>query len=835
MLQRTSLVSGWTFAEKSWQDGAHHGLSELEWLPAEVPGHVHCDLVRNGVIGDPFERMQELGCRWVDEADFSYRLDFEAPADPRLPRRILRFEGLDTICTVWLDGEQVAEHDNMFLPLEIDVSDRLGPGKHELRVDFASALAVGRKRRQEYFAAEGLPPDTERFDERALVRKAQFMYGWDWGPRLVSAGLWRPVWLIEYQARLLDVHVQQAHLDDGSVRLTAKSQVEGSGTVWHWLEGEPAPKKDGLLAELSRPKLWYPNGLGAQPLLTLTSYLCPSDLDLGQDGGDPETLRMRLEAAADDIRTQRIGLRRIGLVRRADTWGESFELEVNGRALWALGANFIPHHSFPSLVSESALRRLLTQAKEKGFNLLRVWGGGLYESDLFYDLCDELGLLVWQDFPFACSYYPDTGVYREKVRVEARENVRRLRNHPSLALWCGNNENLTMRDNRWGERDRHPPRYFGEHLFDELLPSIVRELDPERPYIPTSPHGGEPSNCGGIGDQHYWDVWHGRGDWIHYRDSTARFCSEFGFASACSRQAFERILPDAGRDRARLHPIDLESLRDSYRDPVVRWHDKTGKGTQTFVDLVELHYPKSLNLDDWIYHSQLNQRDAIRAGVEHFRRSEFCKGALIWQLNDCWPVQSWALIDSLDQPKAAFYELARLFAPGLLSLVRQGSELSVWVVLDNQELSQQLRGKLTLSIYHLPAGQLLQQADAEVSLQVGERARALCHELGSVDPQPALAVARLGSLSAAMLLCEPKSLRLGLPAPLGVSLADGALVIETPTALVDLVLSDQNGCARFLDNALTFAQPGRYQCRYQGQARALKARSLAGVHPVILG
>ena len=845
-LRSTSLHDGWQFAEKSWQAqaapgasklaGARVGYSRLEWLPARVPGHVHLDLIENGVIAHPFERMQELGCQWVDEKDWSYRTRFSWQPSAELPRRVLRFEGLDTVCSVHLNDVEIGRHDNMFVPLELDVTGSLLEGENTLRVDFESAVRVGNARRAAYFAAEGVPSEVERFDERAFVRKVQCMFGWDWGPRLVSAGIWRPLQLLEFSARIGDVHVTQEHRSDGSVAVQVKSVAPPGTRVLHVWDGEPATG-DGCVVEIEEPALWQPHGLGQQPLFGLVSYLLPEAFEVSGLASDAAQARLQLEAAAFDVRRQRIGLRRLRLVREPDRFGESFELEANGRRFYAFGANWIPEHSFPSTITRGKLRQHLLAARRAGMNTLRVWGGGLYESDDFYELCDELGLVVWQDFPFACSYYPDGPEAQAAVAVEARHNIVRLRNHPSLGLWCGNNENLQMFQQRWGgDQGVHPSRYYGEHLYDRTLPELLRELDPGRSYTPTSPHGGDDCQSGGIGDQHYWDVWHGRGDWPHYRDSTARFSSEYGFASAASLAAFRQIFP-APSSSAPAHeaaPLELPQLRGAFRDPIVRWHDKTLKGYETFVGYVELHYPPSRTLQDWIYYSQLNQRDALRFAIEHYRRSEFCKGSLIWQLNDCWPVQSWALEDSLGEPKPALVALQRLYASGLLSLVREGSRVELWGVLDNAPSGAELTGAVQVWAVSLHSGQVLGNWSAGVRVASGERKALLSFDVASL-PSQTLLLAQLGELQAWTLLCEPRELTLPPPAPLQLSLdGDGQLTLRSPGPLVDLWLTDEAGARSCGQNLLTLPGAQTACVHYSGSGRGLAARSLAGDHALVL-
>jgi beta-mannosidase len=813
-MRTRSFNTGWEFAAPSWLDATGScgklGFSSLEWLPARVPGHVHLDLIRHGIIADPSEGRAELGCQWVDESSWVFRKRFQFSRDAALPRQLLRFAGLDTVCRVWLNGEQLAAHDNMFVPLELELTGKLREGENELRIEFESAARIGRERRARYLAQEGMPDDVARFDERAFVRKAQYMFAWDWGPRLVSAGIWRDVSLIEFAARLLDVRALQKHLPGGDVELRFESQIEGRGQVVHRVEGLSSPVPDGQSVRLTQPELWWPRGLGAQRLYRVESYLLP-------EGAAPSEA---YAARALDLRSQRIGLRTLQLLRERDAQGESFEFQVNGRRLWAVGANWIPDHSFPSAVDRARLRAQLERALDMNMNMLRIWGGGVYESDDFYELCDELGLLVWQDFPFACSYVPDGEAEQAVLRTEGEANIRRLRNHPSLALWCGNNENLTMWHSKWGRPAPQPPRYYGEKLYDGTLPQLVQHLDPERPYVASSPIGGENANDGDIGDQHYWDVWHGRGDWKHYKDSTARFASEFGFASAPGRAAWRRIF-------AR----DPEGLQRDVRDPLARWHDKTGKGYDTYLGYVELHYPASRDLEELTYYSQLNQRDALRFGIEHFRRSKGCRGSLIWQLNDCWPAQSWAVLDSEGGYKAAAYELRRLYAPALISLEHEvGQErLAVWAMLDNAQVAAQ--GQLVLEVRRTSDGQVLERSSAALELQPGERRVAL--EL-RVDKWPAaetFVVASFLGSSTFRLLCEPRDARLSAPR-LSVSHHAQGLLLETDRPVFDLFLWDPEDHFQPLDNFLSLPGAGHCLLRGSGDFRRLVARSLAGRHPV---
>jgi len=807
VLRTTLIDSGWQFSASSWLESpGWYGYSKLEWLPAQVPGHVHLDLVDNGVIADPFQRQFELGSAWVDEEDFFYKTEFDYTPDPTLPRVELRFSGLDTVCSIELNAQPLATHDNMFVPLSLDVTDRLLAGKNQLLIRFESAARVGRERRARYLEQEGLPDSVLHFEERAFVRKAQYMFGWDWGPRLVSCGIWDKVELLQFAARIHDVHVAQQHAPDGSVELRFSSRFEGPGRMIHWLEGVAEPIRDGDSIRLANPELWWPAGLGSQRLYTVRSQL------LGASAAG-DTLS---DQDVHDRREFRIGLCSTRLLQEPDEFGESFQFEVNGRKIWAAGANWIPDSSFPARITREQVRAQVQRARDMNMNMLRVWGGGLYESEDFYDACDEFGLLVWQDFPYGCCYYPDDEGTQALARAEAEVAVRRLRNRASLAFWCGNNENLTMFQEKWTDSKRHPPRYYGAPIYEEVLSRVVAELDPGRSYLPTSPWGGERANGGGVGDQHYWDVWHGRGDWTHYDESTARFASEFGFAAAPGLATWSRMLP--GIEAVLEQPL---------RHPVARWHDKTRKGYDTFIGFVELHYPASTSLGDWLYFSQLNQRDALRHGIEHFRRSRFCKGSLIWQLNDCWPVQSWAVLDAAAEYKAAAYELRRLYGATLLSLERQGDTFRLWLIRDNAPGA--VRGTVELAVHSLSDGRRLANEQQTLEIENGERKLALELDVSRFPAANTLVMASFLGQTTFRLLSEPKAAQLVAPS-LRARVEASQLIVESDVPLVDFYVWDEQGNAHFTDNFVTLASPGQIKLPFRGSLKALRARSLQGHH-----
>jgi beta-mannosidase len=705
---RQRIDTGWRVREAATPHTPEH--NRLTWLPAQVPGHVHLDLMRAGVIPDPFQRMQERDVAWVSESDWEYETTFTV-AEPTPSDAFLRFLGLDTVAEITLNGELLGNTDNMFVPQEFPVGGKLRAGENHLSVKFQSGTRVGRERLAAWsdpeLDSDKFPGNWDWWAARSFVRKAQYMYGWDWGPVLPSCGLWRPVELIYVPtARLGDWKYDVEFTEDGKAIVTVEAAVERSqdakdmpltftanfSSVGNLEEDffedalpspvsvtvAPSENRATVSVTLDQPRRWHSAGMDADDshpsLYTLEMVLTEGDNDV------------------DDIIAS-IGLRTIELIREPDSdgKGEGFKFRVNGHDVFAKGANWIPEDSFPSrLVNDAGgtdstgvdrVRQRIEDACNAGFNMLRVWGGGLYESEHFYEICDAHGIMVWQDFAYGCAYYPDTGEYAEAGRVEATAAVKRIRNHPSLALWCGNNENQTMYDGPWG--GIRPGRFLGENFYFDILPAVIAAEDPKTPYWPSSPFGGPAgdSNSADYGDCHNWDVWHGRGDWTHYTENDSRFCSEFGFAASCGLRAWDSVL--APEDR---HP----------QSPVVRWHDKTRKGYDTYLGYIGLHFPDPQTLEDLVYYSQLNQAEALKFGVEHYRRRKgHCWGTLFWQINDCWPVQSWAIIDSLGDPRAAYYACQRFYAPVLVSLVRGENAAEVHLISDRLEA---LSGTLTLTL-----------------------------------------------------------------------------------------------------------------------------------------
>ncbi|MGI4789799.1 MAG: beta-mannosidase [Janthinobacterium lividum] len=743
------LNHGWRMREIAPEGMPVH--NNLPWLPAEVPGSVHLDLIRAGVIPDPLTRLHERDVAWVDDSDWMYETTFTVDALPAAA--FLRFNGLDTLAEITLNGKPLGTTENMYIAHEFPVGGKLVAGENHLELTFRSAKRVGAERQAAWDTSgnDTLPHHWDNWNERAFVRKAQYQYGWDWGPVVRGCGLWQPVELITVPvARIGDWQHTVEFTDDGKAVVTITAEVErmpGSedtplefvlkttGSMVNLLvpTGAGMSAVSGMLI-IDNPERWQPNGLGNAPIYY-------SWLALTTDGKECDHL------------WSTVGLRTIELVREpdADGLGEGFKFRVNGNDVFIKGANWIPDHVIPALITPNRLRERITQARDAGFNMLRVWGGGFYESDEFYELCDELGILVWQDFPYACSYYPDTGEYAEQAKTEAIAAVKRLRHHASLALWCGNNENLTMYEGNWTKHK--PDRFIGDHLYQEILPAVVASENPQTPYWPGSPYGGADANSPDFGDCHNWDVWHGRGDWVHYVENDSRFCSEFGFAASCGLGAWDACLAPADK-----HP----------HSPAVRWHDKTRKGYDTYLGLIGIHFPEAQSLEDLVYYSQCNQAEALKCGVEHYRRRKGRNwGTLFWQLNDCWPVQSWAVIDSQGEPRAAYFACKKFYAPVLLSLVREGETATAHLVSD---LLIPVSGRLTWTLATLDGETLVEQT-SEVSVDANAAASVSSFSLSAatgrerdVYVHAQFTAADGTTVENFLLLAEPKELKTANPA-----------------------------------------------------------------------
>ena len=625
------------------------------WHSAHVPGSVYADLTADGTMPDPFWRENELDAFERMKKDYVYQRAFTVTEAQLAHAHVeLVCEGLDTLAHVSLNGREIAFADNMHITWVWDVKEQLHAGENTLEIRLDSPIRYCAKKAEE---APGWESSDATPGFRHL-RKAHCMFGWDWGPRLPDAGIWRPIFLRTWDAaRLENALMLQAH-HDGVVDVTIRPEIAGESA---WSAEITAPDGEVMIipkttaaeqvVTIQNPQLWWPNGLGKQPLYRVTVRL-----------------------AAGDTRTWRIGLRTMTVSREKDEWGEEFCHVVNGVKVFAMGADYIPEDNILARVTPERTRRLLEDCKAANFNAIRVWGGGYYPDDAFYDICDELGLLVWQDLMYACAFYDLTPDFERSIRVETHQNVARLRHHASLALICGNNEmemfmagaNSALINHRTWEFVPTYPHHITDYvkMFEYILPAIVKETAPQTYWWPASPSSGgnfDAPNDENRGDNHYWDVWHGEKPFTEYRKFFFRYASEFGFQSfPCLKSVKQFTLPDDRNIFSRV--MERHQRNQAANGKILSYL------SQTF------RYPNSF--DDLLYASQLMQAEAIRYGVEHWRRNRGrCMGAIIWQLNDIWPVASWASIDYYGRWKALHYAAKRFFAPVMISAEEEG-ELS---------------------------------------------------------------------------------------------------------------------------------------------------------------
>lgn len=615
-------------------------------IPVQVPGSVYHDLYTAGLIPDPFFRDNELEALKLMEHDFIYSRSFSVEPELLLCDRVLlRAEGLDTLAKVEINGVVVGQADNMHRIWEYDVKKVLIPGENHISVTLFSPTRYIR----EAYSKNPADGSSDAMVGFPLLRKAHCMFGWDWGPRLPDAGIWRDISIIGIEkARIQSVRVEQIH-QAGQVTLIAHTEVE-SAVSCPLAVNVTVTTPDGVVVSgqgtdctvsIPDPQLWWPAGYGQQPLYTVTATL--------------EAQGQRL-----DSWTRRVGLRTMTIHRQKDHWGEQFCHRVNGVDIFAMGADYIPEDNLLPRVNPARTRRLLEDARAANMNMIRVWGGGYYPDDFFYDICDELGLLVWQDFMFACAVYNLTDEFEANIRAEFVDNIRRLRHHASLALWCGNNEmEMFVSTGLWNRVPRQKADYI--KMYEYIIPQILKKEDPDAFYWPASPSSGgsfDAPNDENRGDVHYWDVWHGRKPITDYRKFFFRYASEFGFQALPCMETIETFTEPEDRN---LYSYVMEK------------HQRNASANGVLSSYLSQTYLYPGDLGTYVYASQLLQGQAIQYGVEHWRRNRGrCMGAVIWQLNDCWPVISWAGIDYYGRWKALHYYARRFFAPVLLSCHEEG-------------------------------------------------------------------------------------------------------------------------------------------------------------------
>ena len=706
-VEQQEIKSGWTFKQVRGNNS----------YPATVPGVVHTDLMDNKLLDDPFFRLNERGAQWVDKEDWEYKTTMAVSPEVFGKDNVeMHFKGLDTYADVYLNDSLILKTDNMFREWTVDVKRFLKKDGNELRVYFHSPIKIDIPK----FDAIKYPLEAGNdqsqnggiLDKKVSVfaRKAGYHYGWDWGPRLVTSGIWRPVYLVGWNnARINNVYYKQDNITSKRAQINAIAEItadkDGQATVTISADGIKSNRtktvdiKKGINkievpVTVNNPKLWWTYNLGEPYRYAFTA-----------------TVTMN---GASDSRTEKLGLRSLEVIRDKDAAGTTFYFRLNGVNIFAKGANYIPQDNFLNRVTPERHRKTILDAVNANMNMLRIWGGGIYEDDVFYDICDELGVLVWQDFMFACSTYPMNPEMLDNIRHEAIDNVVRLRNHPCIAIWCGNNENHTAWFN-WG----WIPKYTKLGVIDELrkdykdvfhgvLPEVVSVYDPLKFYWPSSPYGGDPDakcesgqpNWNPNGDAHYWGVWHAKDSIANFNIIRARFFSEYGFQSFPEYQSVLKYAPE-------------ERDHDIYSE-VMMSHQRGGSHANGLIEWYLLNeYRKPKDFRSFLYMGQLLQGDAIRTAMEAHRRDmPYCMGSLFWQHNDCWPVASWSSRDYYGRWKAQHYFTKKAYENILVSPIAKDGKLDIYIVSD---LLKQVKGTLNIRVMDLK-GNILFSSKKQVTL-----------------------------------------------------------------------------------------------------------------------
>ncbi|WP_419881529.1 beta-mannosidase [Peribacillus sp. B-H-3] len=724
------------------------------WMTASVPGDVHSTLIDRKLIKDPFYGHNDLKCQWVEEKVWWYRSTFEFHDDIQKGDRYeLIFEGLDTFATVYLNGVELGSTENMFISHTFEVARELKKGKNVLAVKFDPVHVHAKEKVQYYWSGFS--------KKRIWTRKAQSHYGWDWGPRLVAAGIWKDVRLEKSTLAKID-HVFARTISIGDDKAVVEVDVaiekfdrERSyeaevslvrGDDRFSSRAKVSGQKAAVVLGVSNPELWWTHDIGTPNLYELK-------VELIADGE-------KVDESREDF-----GIRTIEVMRKDEAGNNSFTFVLNGHKVFAKGANWIPIDSFIGAVPDSRYRHLIKMGKDANMNMLRVWGGGIYEKEVFYEECNRLGILVWQDFMFSCALYPDYNKnFMANVREEIISVVKRLRNHPSLAIWCGNNENDWLYE-ALASSGEIPHPFYGEKIYHEMMPDLLEELDPTRLFWPSSPFGGNDHNSREEGDTHNWQVWHGNIEprvfgepqtvnysieglsFKNFKNDTTLFASEFGMHASSNRYTLEQNIP---KDQ-----FFWGSEEMAYRNKDI--HHPKG------ILLMEGYTGVPKDLDEYISFSMLTQAEGLKFGIEHYRRNKpHTSGALFWQLNDCWPGTSWSVIDYYLLPKASYHYARKFFSPVLLTLDNEpGGEIKVWVVNDKLEPYQD---DIELAIYSLIGEKVFSREwQAGIEANVAKQLATLSEGdvLAGLPPEEAVMVIRSKDYENIYYFCDQKDIKFG--------------------------------------------------------------------------
>jgi len=696
------MHSGWVF--KNEQDSA--------WHSATVPGSVQSDLRAHQLIDPPFYRDNEKNIQWIDKKNWIYKKEFTFHRDQLYGEQgWLTFEGLDTYAKVYLNDTLIWATENMFVGKSIRVDPLLKNGKNILKIFFESPVKATLRyyNRLNY----NLPVSANDNDTlggipgkriSVFARKAPVQFGWDFAPRILTTGIWRSV---HFEKRP-EAHIQQISIDQkslnvdsaivdfnvklysvGPLKSALKLKIKGEVDRTYPLELPAGVSEHRFTMKIDDPELWWPRGYGDQHMYTVEA-------------------KLSRDKNHDDELSARFGLRSVELVQEPDSAGASFYFKINDTPVFARGANMVPLNILPADVTQTAIRDLLEKVVDANMNMVRVWGGGIYQRNYFYELCDSLGLLVWQDFMFACSMVPDYPGYFENVKHEVKYNVTRLKNHPSIVAWCGNNEVISAWNN-WGwekrvvrnQGRRVADKIYQSYdtLFHSIIPNVLSQHDPYRPYWSSSPQSapGVPKSDTS-GDRHYWMVWWGKAPFESYQTNYGRFMSEYGFQSIPSLSSLGLFMREA----------DF-----SLRSPGFSNHQKSTGGNDRLMHYLDRYYTSETSFNNYPFLTQLLQARAMETAIStHRKKKPYCMGSLMWQLNDCWPAVSWSMVDFYGKKKAAYYAIKKAFNPVSIFADTLTQPFRLTIVNDDPD-TEEVRYKLTVMDFY---GKVFQKYTDEVEV-----------------------------------------------------------------------------------------------------------------------
>ena len=691
MLKKIKLNNNWNFSlSKNYNPNKvpiDKRLKSSKKFPATVPGTIHTDLLNNKIIDDPFYSDNELRIYWIPECDWLYQTKFDFTGNNKNNVDLV-FEGLDTSSEIYLNNIRLGGTDNMFVQYRYDVKNILKAKGNELKVLLKSPSRYASDEEKKYGKLPVALNST-----RVYIRKAQYSFGWDWGPTFPTSGIWRNVYLEEWSdAKIENVTFNTISINKKTAEVKVSIYVNSSDkkdlaldvsisngdTFYEQKIPLTSSSKNKICFKIKEPKLWWPNGEGEQNLYLLNVKLVKEKVVL-------------------DVIKKKIGIRSIELVLKEKNKA-TFKFRVNNKDIYSKGVNWIPADSFLPRVNKKKYSEPLLLAKQANMNILRVWGGGVYENDEFYNICDELGLIVWQDFMFACGSYPENDDFIANVSEEVTQNVLRLQHHACLAIWCGNNENEWI----WHQEQKSSYKKMpGYNIYHKVIPAILKNIDPMHPYWQSTPFGNdEDPNSFESGNTHQWNIW---SRWIDYTEvvnDKSLFVTEFGFQGPANKDTFEKYLPIKNRNIS---------------DQIFEHHNKQVEGSERIIKFLSGHLPIKTDWNDYLYLAQLNQGFALKTCLEYWRTNGRTNGSIIWQINDCWPVSSWAIVDSDIKPKISYYFVKNSFAPQLIYFTNDGIQIKIHL-LNQNHLS--ISGKLKITIIDSSSGKIVSEQNQKVNTKI---------------------------------------------------------------------------------------------------------------------